>query len=190
MIAVIMANPKLMIPLERIDRSILMMRGQRVMLDVDLANLYGVSTKRLNEQVKRNRQRFPADFMFQLTAKEKAEVVAICDHLQKLRFSPALPYAFTEHGAIMLASVLNSPVAVQVSVQIVRAFTKLREAVKSNKAVLRRLSQIEEKYDAQFRVVFDAIRQLMKPPEPKRRRIGFLVSERPAHYGRSTPSAR
>jgi len=101
-----------------------------------------------------------------------------------------MPWVFTEHGAIMLASVLNSPVAVQVSVQIVRAFTKLREAVKSNKAVLRRLSQIEEKYDAQFRVVFDAIRQLMKPPEPKRRRIGFLVSERPAHYGRSTPSTR
>ena len=100
-ISAIMADQRLMIPRERIDRSILMMRGQKVMLDVDLANLYGVSTKRLNEQVKRNRERFPADFMFQLTAKEKAEVVAICDHLQKLRFSPALPYAFTEHGAIM-----------------------------------------------------------------------------------------
>ena len=126
--------------------------------------------------------------MFQLTANEKAEVVAICDHLQKLRFSPALPYAFTEHGAIMLASVLNSTVAVQVSVQIVRAFTKLREAVATNKALLRRVSQLEEKYDAQFRVVFDAIRQLMKPPEPTRRKIGFLVRERAARYGKSRPS--
>ena len=185
-----MANLKLIISRERIDRSILMIRGQKVMLDADLANLYGVTTKRLNEQVKRNRNRFPSDFMFQLTVKEKTEVVAICDHLQKLRFSPALPYAFTEHGAIMLASVLNSPVAIQVSVQIVRAFTKLREAIRSNKAVIRRLSQIEKKYDARFRVVFDAIRQLMKPPEPKKRRIGFLVSERPAHYGKLRPANR
>ncbi|MBM4298420.1 MAG: ORF6N domain-containing protein [Deltaproteobacteria bacterium] len=154
------------------------------MLDADLANLYGVTTKRLNEQVKRNRNRFPSDFMFQLTAKEKAEVVAICDHFQGLRFSPVLPNAFSEHGTIMLASVLNSPVAVAVSVQIVRAFAKLREAIRSNRAVLRRLSEIEEKYDAQFRVVFDAIRQLMNPPEPKKRKIGFLVSERPARYGR------
>ena len=185
-----MASKKLIIPTERIDRSILMIRGKKVMLDADLANLYGVTTKRLNEQVKRNRNRFPGDFMFQLTTKEKAEVVAICDHLSQLRFSPVLPYAFTEHGAIMLASVLNSTVAVQVSVQIVRAFTKLREAVASNKALIRRVSQLEEKYDAQFRVVFDAIRQLMKPPEPTRRKIGFLVRERAARYGKPRPSNR
>ena len=102
-----MANNRLGIPMERIDRSILMIRGQKVMLDADLANLYGVTTKRLNEQVKRNRSRFPSDFMFQLTAKEKAEVVAICDHLGKLKYSPTLPHAFTEPGAITLASVLN-----------------------------------------------------------------------------------
>ena len=93
---------------ERIERLILVIRGQRIMLDADLARLYGVSTKRLNEQVKRNRERFPARFMFQLTAEEKAEVVANCDHLQKLKFSPVLPYAFTEHGAIMAATVLNT----------------------------------------------------------------------------------
>ena len=165
-----------------------MIRGQKVMLDADLANLYGVTTKRLNEQVKRNRNRFPGDFMFQLTTNEKAGVVAICDHLSQLRFSPVLPYAFTEHGAIMLASVLNSAVAVHVSVQIVRAFTKLRQAVASNKALIRRVSQLEEKYDPQFRVVFDAIRQLMKPPEPTRRKIGFLVRERAARYGKSKRS--
>jgi hypothetical protein len=104
------------IPVERIEHAILLIRGQRVMLDADLARLYGVSTKRLNEQVKRNRDRLPEDFMFQLTPDEKAEVVANCDHLQRLKFSPALPYAFTEHGAIMVASVLNTSRAIEVSV--------------------------------------------------------------------------
>ena len=104
---------KEVIPVEMIERKILLIRGEKVMLDADLAALYGVTTKRLNEQVKRNRERFPNDFMFQLTEEEKAEVVANCDHLKRLKFSPTLPYAFTEHGAIMLASVLNSPLAVQ-----------------------------------------------------------------------------
>ena len=157
------------------------------MLDTDLANLYNVTTRRLNEQVKRNRDRFPSDFMFQLTAREKAEVVANCDHLHRLKFSPNLPYAFTEHGAIMLASVLNSPAAVRVSVQIVRAFTKIREVVRSHKDLVRRLDQLEERYDAELKIVFDAIRQLMTPPEPRKRRIGFLVNERAARYGKSTP---
>ncbi len=180
-----MAAPHRIIPRERIDRSILRLRGQKVMLDADLAILYGVTTKRLNEQVKRNRKRFPSDFMFQLTPKEKSEVVAICDHLQKRKFAASLPYAFTEHGAIMLASVLNSPVAIQVSVQIVRAFAKLREAVVSQRVLVRRLDQLEEKYDTQFRMIFDAIRELMTPPEPKKRGIGFLVNERAASYGKS-----
>jgi hypothetical protein len=103
------------VPVEQIASRIFLMRGHRVMLDSDLARLYRVSTKRLNEQVKRNQRRFPRDFMFKLTPKEKAEVVANCDHLAALKFSPALPNAFTEHGAVMLASVLNSPVAVQAS---------------------------------------------------------------------------
>ena len=146
------------------------------MLDSDLAEVYGVTTKRLNEQVKRNRERFPGDFMFQLTTEEKSEVVANCDHLKSLKYSPTLPYAFTEHGAIMLASVLNSVVAVRASLQVVRAFVRLREILATHKELARKLHELENKYDAQFRVVFDAIRQLMEPPAsgPKKR-IGFHV---------------
>lgn len=143
------------------------------MLDSDLAELYGVATKRLNEQVRRNVSRFPLDFMFQLTAKEKTEVVANCDHLQHLRFSSALPHAFTEHGAVMLASVLNSPIAVEASIQVVRAFIRLREILSAHKGLAQKLESLERKYDAQFKVVFDAIRRLMAPPSPPRRRIGF-----------------
>ena len=167
-----------MVPTGRIDRAIVVIRGSRVMLDADLAELYGVTTKRLNEQVKRNRERFPADFMFQLTASEKAEVVAYCDHLRRLRFSPVLPHAFTEHGAIMLASVLNSRVAVHTSIQVVRAFTRLRDALGSHKALARKLDELERKYDGQFKVVFDAIRRLMAPPAVSTRRIGFRLDGR------------
>lgn len=165
-----------LIPVEMIERKILFMRGEKVMLDADLAALYGVTTKRLNEQAKRNRDRFPGDFMFQLTEEEKAEVVANCDHLKKLKFSPVLPYAFTEHGAIMLASVLNSPVAVQTSVLVVRAFVKLRQMLASNAELARKLTDMEKKYDTQFKVVFDAIRQLMTPLVPKKKPIGFRAS--------------
>ena len=122
-----------LVPRERIEQTILIIRGHRVMLDADLADLYGVTTKRLNEQVKRNRKRFPADFMFQLTSHEKAEVVANCDHLTRLKFSPVKPFAFTEHGAVMIASVLNSERAVEVSVYVVRAFVKLRELLGTHK---------------------------------------------------------
>ncbi len=146
---------------------------REVILDADLAALYGVSTKRLNEQVKRNRGRFPDDFMFQLTIDEKAEVVANCDHLRKLKFSPTLPYAFTEHGAIMAANVLNSERAVQASVEVVRAFVKVRLMLTSNTELSRRLDDLESKYDRQFKVVFDAIRQLMSSPDPGRKQIGF-----------------
>jgi hypothetical protein len=162
-----------MIPAEVIENKILLIRGEKIMLDADLAALYGVTTKRLNEQVKRNVDRFPEDFMFQLTEKEKAEVVANCDHLKRLRFSPTLPYAFTEHGAIMLASVLNSPAAVQASIQVVRAFVKLRQMLASNAELARKLNTLEKKYDSQFKIVFDAIRQLMTPPEKPKRKIGF-----------------
>jgi len=174
---------KALIPVEMIEKKILMIRGEKVMLDADLSELYGVTTKRLNEQVKRNRERFPDDFMFQLTEEEKAEVVANCDHLKRLKFSPVLPYAFTEHGAIMLAAVLNSPIAVQTSVLVVRAFVKLRQMLASNAELARKLNEMEKKYDAQFKIVFDAIRQLMTPPEPKKRKIGFEVRERKARYG-------
>ena len=112
------------------------------MLDADLAQLYGVPTKRLNEQVKRNRERFPADFMFQLTQDEKAEVVATCDHLKSQRFSPSLPNAFTEHGAVMLAAVLQSPVAVAASIQVVRAFVRLRGLLVQHADLARRLDAL------------------------------------------------
>ena len=161
--------------MERIERSILLIRGEKVMLDSDLAAIYGVTTKRLNEQVKRNLARFPADFMFQLTEVEKLEVVANCDHLARLKFSPHLPYAFTEHGALMLANVLNSERAAQTSVQVVRVFVRLRQLLSSNVELARKLESLEKKYDAQFKVVFDAIRQLMSPPVKPKREIGFHV---------------
>lgn len=167
-----MTNTSL-IPVERIEHSILLIRGHKVMLDADLARLYGVTTKRLNEQVRRNRDRFPDDFMFRLTDAEKKEVVANCDHLKTLKFSPNLPYAFTEHGAVMLASVLSSPVAVDVSIQIVKTFIRLRELLASNKELAKKIEELEKKYDVQFKIVFDAIRQLMTPPEPKKKKIGF-----------------
>jgi hypothetical protein len=170
---------------------ILVIRGQKVMIDADLAELYGVPTKRLNEQVKRNRERFPADFMFQLTADEKAEVVANCDHLAKLKFAKSLPFAFTEHGAIQAANVLNSPQAIEMGVYVVRAFVRLREALTSTKDLAKRLNDLEEKTEAQalqqnifasntrtqLKQVFEAIRQLMTPPEPSRRPIGFVTEE-------------
>lgn len=164
-------------PVAPIEQRIIALRGQRVMLDADLAAIYGVTTKRLNEQVKRNRTRFPADFMFQLTADEKANVVANCDHLQRLKYSPALPNAFTEHGAVMLASVLSTPTAVNVSVMVVRAFVRVRELAGLHTDLARRLDELESRYDTQFRVVFDAIRALMEPPHlPPKRRIGFEPS--------------
>ena len=171
-------RPALIVPEERVARGILVIRGHKVLLDADLAELYGVTTKRVNEQVKRNLGRFPADFLFPLTAEEKAQVVANCDHLQRLKFSPALPNAFTEHGAIMAASVLNTPRAVEMSVFVVRTFVRLRQMLASNAQLARKLAALEKKYDTQFQVVFDAIRELMTPPEPKKKRpIGFAPWE-------------
>lgn len=173
------------VPIERIAQAILLIRGEKVMLDIDLAAIYGVTTKRLNEQVKRNASRFPADFMFQLTELEKAEVVANCDHLARLKFSPHLPYAFTEHGALMLANVLNSESAANTSVMVVRAFVQLRQMLASNTELARKLESLEKKYDAQFKVVFDAIRQLMAPPAKPKREIGFHVK-----YEEDKPKAK
>jgi hypothetical protein len=167
---------------------IVIVRGKRVILDRDLAGLYGTTTKRLNEQVKRNRGRFPEDFMFQLTKKEKAEVVAICDHLAKLKFSPGLPNAFTEHGAIMVASVLNTEKAIRISVFVVRAFVKLREMLSTHKELAHKLAELERKlqnHDESIKSLMVAIRQLMRPPEPEtpKKRIGFLVEEPYVPYG-------
>src|SRR5437867_7962204 len=129
------------------------------MLDADLADLYGVPTKALNQQVKRNIDRFPADFMFRLTGEEKGLAIAASRHLARLKYSPARPYAFTEHGALMLASVLNSSTAVAASIEVVRAFVRLREMVSARRDLGRRLDQLERKYDGQFSVVFQAIRE-------------------------------
>ena len=171
-----------LIPMERILKAILNIRGQRATLDADLAALYGVSTKVLNQAVKRNIERFPSDFMFSLTPTEKTEVVTNCDHLSRLRFSPTLPNAYTEHGALMAANVLKSDRAVRASIQIIRTFIQMREAMASHADLARKLNTLEKKYDDQFRIVFDAIRQLMTPSRKPRGRIGFDVRERKAAY--------
>jgi hypothetical protein len=155
---------------ERVQSKILYIRGEKVIIDSDLADLYGVPTKRLNEQIKRNSERFPPDFVFQLTKVEKDEVVANCDHLRKLKFSPVLPYAFTEHGAIMAASVLNSERAVQTSIYVVRAFVKLRQMLAPYKELMGKLDQLEKKlqiHDKQIIDIIQAIKLLMPPPENK-----------------------
>jgi hypothetical protein len=168
---------------------ILEIRGHRVILDADLARLYGVHTKRFNEAFKRNRGRFPDDFAFQISDDEYLRLRnrppvsrASAPNWSQFATSSARhrgavyrPWAFTEHGALMAANVLNSPRAVRMSVEVVRAFVRIREMVNSHKELSRRLDELEMKYDRQFKVVFDAIRGLMIPPEPKtKRRIGFV----------------
>ena len=163
-----------LVPVERIERSILLIRNEKMMLDADLAALYGVSTKRLNEQVRRNRDRFPPDFLIELTGEEKAQLVANCDHLARLKYSPSLPLAFTEHGAIMAANVLSSPRAVAASVMVVRAFIRMRQVLATHVELARKLEELEKRYDTQFRQVFAAVRALMESPDDSERgRIGF-----------------
>ena len=180
-----------LIPIERIEQSILLIRGHKVMLDRDLAYLYGVTTKVLNQAVKRHKDRFPEDFMFQLTIEEariwwtevrggglRSQIVTL-KRGQHIKYRP---YAFTEHGILMLSSVLNSERAIQVNIEIMRAFVRLRRMLASHADMARKLEALEKKYDAQFKVVFDAIRELMRPPEPKKRPIGFLVEEAKVPY--------
>ncbi len=163
-----------LVPRERIEQTILVIRGHNVMLDSDLAQLYGVTVGRLNEAVKRNEDRFPSDFMFQLTTAEFENLKSqIAISSSKWGGRRRAPYAFTEQGVAMLSSVLRSKRAIQVNIAIMRAFVCLRELVGSNKALARRLTELEKKYDGQFRIVFEAIRELMAEPEPKSRRIGF-----------------
>lgn len=159
----------------RIEQSILWIRGQRVMLDTDLADLYGVPTKVLNQAVKRNKERFPPDFMFRLTRREKEKVVTDCDHLARLKFSPVLPCAFSEYGAIMLATVLNSQTAIEASLQIVRTFVRLREILSAHTELSRRLDELEKRHDQQFTQVFAVLQEILEdaPAPPERKRIGF-----------------
>lgn len=165
------------VPALRIESSILLLRGCRVMLDSDLAEIYQVTTKRLNEQVKRNRERFPEDFMFQLTSGEAAALRSQFATSNRGRGGRRYrPYVFTEHGAVMLASVLNSPVAVQASIQVVRAFIRMRQVMATHKDVARRIMDLErriERHDEHITALFEAVRQLMKPPERPRKQIGF-----------------
>jgi hypothetical protein len=162
-------------PLERVERVILLVGGEKVMLDSDLAELYGVTTAALNQAVRRNRERFPKDFMFQLTRDEVEELnrSQIVIGSQKHRDPRFSPYAFTEQGVAMLSSVLRSKRAALVNVAIMQAFVKLRQLLSSNAELARKLQNLEKKYDSQFRVVFEAIRQLMTPPQSERKEIGF-----------------
>jgi hypothetical protein len=177
------------------------MERSNALVDADLAVLYGVTTKRLNEQIKRNADRFPGDFMFKLDAAEKAEVVANCDHLQKLKFSKVLPYAFTEHGAIQAANVLASPQAVEMGIFVVRAFVRMRELAAVHADLAKRLDELEQKTEGlalahdtfsrntrlQLKQLFDAIRQLMTLPDPPKRPIGFVT---PQEKGKKTEDAK
>jgi len=173
-----MASNQSIIPVERIEKAILLVRKQKVILDADLAVLYGVETRVLVQAVKRNLERFPEDFMFQLSYEEfailRSQSVTSSDWGGR-RYPP---YAFTEQGVAMLSSVLRSQRAIRVNIEIMRAFIRLRRILASHTELARKLDALEKKYDAQFKVVFEAIRQLMAPPEPKRRSIGFRKGDK------------
>jgi len=182
---------KIEVSVSGIEQKIYLIRRQRVMLDADLAELYGVKTKILNKAVKRNLDRFPEDFMFQLNNQE----------FESLRFQIGtsrtghggtryLPYAFTEQGVAMLSGVLTSPRAIKVNVEIMRAFVRLRRMLASHAELARKLEELERKYDSQFKVVFDAIRQLMAAPQRPPKKIGFQLREKRAGYGRRCVTPR
>ncbi len=168
------APTKFLLPPEVIENKILLLRGKKVMLDRDLARLYKVPTGRLNEQVKRNKERFPEDFMFQLSKEEfenwRSQIAISNSEKMAIRRKP---YAFTEQGVAMLSSVLNSKVAIQVNIQIMRTFTRLKEIIMSHKDLQRKIEDMERKYDQHFQVVFDAIKQLLIPLEKSKGKIGF-----------------
>ena len=170
-----------MVP-EVIERKILLIRGLKVMLDSHLARLYGVETKILKRAVRRNMDRFPPDFMFALSREEQEILRSQFGTLRWGEHAKYLPYVFTEQGVAMLSTVLNSKRAIQVNIEIMRTFVRLREILSTHKDLARKLEDLEKKYDEHFRVVFDAIRQLMTPPDPPKRRIGFGVQEPKAKY--------
>ena len=173
-----MTNEYPLVHPETIEQKIFVIRGQRVMIDRDIADLYQVETKYLNRQVKRNHERFPPEFMFQLTSTEKDQLVTNWHRFASLKHSTALPYAFTEHGIAMLSSVLNSRRAIHVNIDIIKTFIRLRELAFTSRELSTKLRELELRYDTQFRLVFEAIRQLMQVPEKPKRPIGFQVKER------------
>jgi phage regulator Rha-like protein len=165
-----------LIPQERIEQRIFIIRGEKAMIDRDLAELYGVKTKYLNQQVRRNIKRFPHEFMFLLTKEERNELVAICNRFQTMKHSSVLPYAFTEHGVAMLASVLRSERAIKISIIIVKAFVKLRELMYAHKEFAYKLRELErrmEGHDTDIKDIFEAIRQLIGAPEEHKKITGF-----------------
>ncbi|MBI5209152.1 MAG: ORF6N domain-containing protein [Elusimicrobia bacterium] len=171
-----------LIPIETIEQRIYLLRGQKVMLSMDLARLYGVETRVLNQAVKRNAKRFPGDFMFMLTPREAGLLVSqnVIPHRKHL--GGHLPYAFTEHGAVMLASVLNSPIAVEASIQVVRAFVRLRRMVSASRTLARRLDGLEREvksHGTHIQSIFSLIGRLMDSPAKPRRQIGFTPPEKP-----------
>jgi len=182
-----MTESQVVVPTETIERRILLIRGQKVLLDMDLAELYAVETRTLKRAVRRNRNRFPPDFMFELTPEEHRILRCQFGTLRWGAHSKYLPFAFTEQGVAMLSGILTSPRAVMVNVAIMRAFVRLRELIASNRELAHRLDELERKYDVQFKVVFDAIRKLMEKPKPypesPKQKIGFHVSERMVKYG-------
>ena len=170
-----------MTPAKPLESLILTIRGCKVLIDSDLAAIYGVQTRTLNQAVKRNAERFPKDFVFRLNAAEKSEVITNCDHLAPLRFAKSLPLAFTEHGAIMAATVLSSRQAVSMSVYVVRAFIRMREQFVANAAILKRLAEIDKsllQHDAALRDIYRKLLPLLQPPpDPPKRPIGFISGD-------------
>jgi len=165
-------TPPSLLPAERIERSILLLRGEKVILDKDIAALYGVETRALVQAMKRNQDRFPSDFMMQLTA-EEVENLRSQSVISSWGGRRYRPYAFTEQGVAMLSSVLRSERAVRVNIEIMRVFVRLRQVMSTQADLVRRLDELEQRYDGQFKAVFDALRRLVAPPERSRRRIGF-----------------
>jgi hypothetical protein len=177
-----MVKRKAIVPMERVEKAIIFIRGEKVLLDRDLAELYGVETRVLNQAVGRNIKRFPKDFMFELTRDEIMRISQTVTSPQ-IKYSKRV-HAFTEQGVAMLSSVLNSDRAIEVNIAIMRAFVKLRQMISSNEKLRRKIEVMEKKYDEQFKIVFKAIAELMTPPEKRRRKIGFEVKEKRAAYGK------
>ncbi len=166
------------IPTEIIEQRIFVIRKQRVMIDRDLADLYDIETKYLNRQVKRNSSRFPSEFMFQLSGEEKKELVSNCPRFETMKHSVKLPYAFTENGVAMLATVLNSERAIKMSIFIIKTFVKLREYLSTHKELEKKISDMEAKYDKQFQVVFEALKQLIRKENEPREPVGFKIKKK------------
>ncbi len=188
-----MTKKKALVPIESIVRKIIFLRSEKVLLDRDIAELYGVETKVLKQAVRRNIKRFPSDFMFELTKEENLSLRSQNVTLKRGQHSKYLPFVFTEQGVAMLSSILNSEWAIEVNIAIMRAFVQLRRMISSHDKLARKLAELEqhlESHDEQIQAIFEAIRQLMAPPETKKKKIGFIVKERRAAYGKKTKGSR